>query len=70
MTHAGLGAPDGAPGKAYLSNRVGAALYALAKQQEKTISLNPNNLTEIQYHVGDQMQQVYDAKIAIDTLIQ
>jgi subtilisin family serine protease len=69
MIRAGLGTPDGTPGKAYLVNRVDLALYALTQQQGFLISLDPEDLKFTERLVNEDPYSVALARDVIDWLI-
>jgi methionine-rich copper-binding protein CopC len=65
---AGLGSPDGTPGKAFIANRYEAAQYAVNVQLGQNASFNVNTLKTIMSTVSADPASVQAADAAIDAI--
>ncbi len=69
MIRAGLGTPDGTPGKAMIVNRMSVARYAIARQQATDIDVTPDNLKRNFAMVTGAGSSVELARANIDVLV-
>jgi hypothetical protein len=68
IMNAGLGSPDGTPGKAFITNRYDAAQYAVNVQLAQNASFNINTLKTIMSTVSADPASVQTADAAIDAI--
>lgn len=66
MINAGLGTPDGTPGKAYIANRYSVSQYAVDVQLQLNKEISIDNLKVILGGVSDTTASLTSAKDAID----
>ena len=69
MIDAGLGTPDGTPGKALISNRVNAAEFAADLQLVRNYELDEHKLIELISSVDDINANYLAARAAIDAAV-
>ena len=69
MVRAGLGTPDGTPGKAMIVNRMDVARYAIARQQATGVEVTPDNLKLNFTMVTGASSSVDLARANIDVLV-
>ncbi|RZI43564.1 DUF4214 domain-containing protein [Herbaspirillum sp. HC18] len=68
MINAGLGVPDGTPGKAFITNRYAAAQYAVNTQLDQNASFNVNTLKSAMATVSDDPATVTSANALINAI--
>ncbi|OWW20946.1 Ig-like domain-containing protein [Noviherbaspirillum denitrificans] len=68
MINAGLGVPDGTPGKAFIANRYTAAQYAVNVQLEQNASYNVNTLKSAMASVTGDTASILTANKIIDAI--
>ncbi|HYD95417.1 MAG TPA: Ig-like domain-containing protein [Noviherbaspirillum sp.] len=68
MINAGLGVPDGTPGKAFIANRFAAAQYAVNVQLDQKASYNVNTLKSAMATVTDDPASVQTANKLINAI--
>lgn len=68
MINAGLGVPDGTPGKAFIANRYTAAQYAVTVQLEQNASYNVNTLKSAMASVTADTASIQTANKLIDAI--
>ncbi|HZW13856.1 MAG TPA: Ig-like domain-containing protein [Noviherbaspirillum sp.] len=66
MIEAGLGTPDGTPGKGYIVNRLESAKQAVEKQIAQGVEIAPAKLAEIMSSVGADSASVTAAAAKLD----
>jgi len=68
MINAGLGVPDGTPGKAFIANRFTAAQYAVNVQLEQNASYNVNTLKSAMSNVNADVASIQVANRIVDAI--
>jgi hypothetical protein len=66
MINAGVGTPDGTPGKEFILNRLAASEYAINVQAAQNVSINTNTLKIIMSFVNEDPNSINIANSAIN----
>lgn len=66
MIEAGMGAPDGSEGKAYIENRLAVVEYAVEMQLKTDVEITPQELLAIELTVSEDVSTIDGAMDAVD----